>query len=101
MVVLFVLADLRGEIVRRPDRRGGELEGVAQDTGDPKVAELHQAGFGEKNISALEISVQDLPVVHVFESHANLDHQVQDFVLRDETVARAMALDLRAAQGRR
>jgi hypothetical protein len=64
--------------------RPTELERVFENTSDAEVTKLHAAVFCEEDILRLEIAVQDLPIVNVFNRERDLNEVSKNVVFSEE-----------------
>lgn len=58
-------------VLRKP-RLLGDVSGVVEHLRDAEVSELDSSVLHEENVLALEVSVDDLPIVYVFDSETHL-----------------------------
>ena len=82
-VVGLGLHYLRGKVVGCADYSPGILDCILKNLCDSEVADLDDALLRQKDILALEVSVQDLAVVDVLEPQTNLGEPLQHLGLRE------------------
>ena len=75
------LYDLRRQIVRSADHGSSHFNGMAKNASDSEITELDDVLFGEEDVLALYIAMQNLSVMHVLHSKANLSEPVHDLGL--------------------
>ena len=56
---------------------------MAKDASDSEITELDDVLLGEEDVLALDIAMQNLSVMHVLHSQANLSEPVHDLGLRE------------------
>ena len=76
LVVRLLLADLWREVVWCADSCLGTVVSVLEDTCNAEVSDLDLATLSHENVLRLEITVQNLPVVDVFDRKGHLDEPV-------------------------
>jgi hypothetical protein len=77
-----VQAELGRQEVRRADLGLGEVGRGGERARDAQVAELYDPRLHQENVGALEVAVDDAPVVDVLEREAQLHEHVQRLLLR-------------------
>jgi len=75
-VVSFTLDDLRGQVVGGSYDGLGCRAGVREHTGDSEISELHNTAFSQENVLGLKITMENLLVVSVLDSKADLGENV-------------------------
>mmetsp|Transcript_105291 Transcript_105291/g.280352 ORF Transcript_105291/g.280352 Transcript_105291/m.280352 type:complete len:280 (+) Transcript_105291:141-980(+) len=91
----LLLADLRAEVVGRPDLRLRAGRGGAEHPRDAEVAHLEVPAPGEEEVPALQVAVQDVLLVDVLQREERLRHPLQDLLLGDGLARLPRELDLR------
>lgn len=81
VVVHLSLAQFGGEVDGRPADSLRHRRRRLKNRRNAEIAELHDVGFCEKNISALNIAVKDAAVVKVLDGEGNLRKQVDQLIL--------------------
>lgn len=80
-VVALTLDDLRGEVVRSSNDSLGSGTGVREDTSDSEISKLHDTALSQEDVLRLEITMEDLLIVSVLDSQADLSEDIKDLVL--------------------
>lgn len=78
--VAFLLDYLRGQVVGRSHDCLGPRASVREDARNSEISELEDPALGKEDILRLEISVEDLLVMAVFESETDLREPVQHLI---------------------
>lgn len=52
--------------------------GLVEDSGYSEISQLEGVVFGNKNILAFDVAVEDLAVMHVLDRQADLGEPIQD-----------------------
>lgn len=69
---LLVFPYLRAEVVRSANTSLGIIMGTMQDPGDAKVANLQHLVLGDKDVLALDVSVQDFAAMNELNGSTHL-----------------------------
>ena len=72
------------EVVWRANHGLGHVYRVAQDVGNAEVAQFDKTLLGQEDVLRLDVSVQDLSVVHVFHAETDLGEPVEDLLFFEE-----------------
>ena len=83
VVVCVALHDLWAEVVRRSNYCGCHLSGRLEYACDSKITKFDNAVLHQENVLSFDVAVQDLSVVAVLESEANLGEPAQDLVFTE------------------
>ena len=82
LIIRLLLANFRRKVVRRANSSLSAIICVLQDSSNAEIAYLDLATLSHENILRLEISVQNLSVVDVFDSESHLDEPIQNLIFR-------------------
>ena len=81
-------------VVRRSDDRHSCRGRRLKNLTDTEVANLDRVTASQEDILSLDVAVDDLTPVNVLQSHANLDHPMEDLLLGKRLIFRLFALDV-------
>ena len=84
MVVGLPPADLRGEVVRRPDGRSRQVQRVRQRLRDAEISDLDQLLGGDEYVLGLEVPVENVLLVDILEGEGDLYEPAEDVRLGQE-----------------
>ena len=82
VVVRLVLAQLRGQVVRRAHQRLGKVNRVRHHLGDAEVPNLRVAVLVEEYVLSLDVPVQNLEAVYVVQPQRGLQRESPHDILR-------------------
>ena len=73
VVVRLILADLRAQVVRRPDTSFRKLGCPVKNPSDAEVSELNNKSRCDKNILSLDVTVENVTAMDVVDSETELE----------------------------
>jgi hypothetical protein len=82
LIVWLLLTDLRRQIVRSTDSSLCAIVSVLEYSSNTEVTNLDLAVLRHEDVLSFQVSVQDLPVMNVFDCKRHLHEPVQNLVFR-------------------